>query len=202
MDNFRFILSDEEKQALVEYQQFTNTTAIYPKEHAKSYPILGLIGEIGEFIYNLVIFNDQLEKDVDLTATLEDLKKELGDIFWYLARITVEYGMDIVSLFSFSEQIKKTDQTKYQLVPYHVVPEMLFISVQTAEKAKKCLRGDANYTNLVKSLEGELLDQLARVLLYLIDVLHFDFTDVINSNKEKLSSRKERGVLAGSGDNR
>jgi len=67
------------------------------------------------------------------------------------------------------------------------------------EKVKKWLRGD---TELDK--EG-ILKELGDPLWYitsLADDLGFTLQDVVDANVEKLSSRKERGVLKGSGDNR
>lgn len=72
-------------------------------------------------------------------------------------------------------------------------------SGEIAEKVKKYLRGD-------KGLDKEgLLKELGDPLWYitsLADDLGFTLQDVVNANVEKLSSRKERGVLKGSGDDR
>jgi len=70
---------------------------------------------------------------------------------------------------------------------------------EITEKVKKWLRGD---TELDK--EG-ILKELGDPLWYitsLADDLGFTLQDVVDANVEKLSSRKERGVLKGSGDNR
>lgn len=70
---------------------------------------------------------------------------------------------------------------------------------EIAEKVKKWLRGD-------RELDREgLLSELGDPLWYitsLADDLGFTLQDVIDRNVEKLSSRKERGVLKGNGDNR
>lgn len=70
---------------------------------------------------------------------------------------------------------------------------------EIAEKVKKWLRGD-------RELDREgLLKELGDPLWYitsLADDLGFTLQDVVDANVEKLSSRKERGVLKGSGDNR
>ena len=64
---------------------------------------------------------------------------------------------------------------------------------------KKWLRGD-------KPLDKDaLLKELGDPLWYitsLADDLGFTLQDVVNANVEKLTSRKERGVLKGSGDDR
>lgn len=70
---------------------------------------------------------------------------------------------------------------------------------EIAEKVKKYLRGD-------KPLDKQaLLKELGDPLWYitsLADDLGFTLQDVVDANIEKLSSRKERGVLKGSGDDR
>lgn len=70
---------------------------------------------------------------------------------------------------------------------------------EIAEKVKKWLRGDRELD------KDALLSELGDPLWYitsLADDLGYTLQDVINRNVEKLSSRKERGVLKGSGDNR
>lgn len=71
---------------------------------------------------------------------------------------------------------------------------------EIAEKVKKWLRGDK------QDLDKEaLLKELGDPLWYLTslaDDLGFTLQDVVDANEEKLRSRKERGVLKGSGDNR
>ncbi len=70
---------------------------------------------------------------------------------------------------------------------------------EIAEKVKKWLRGD-------RELDKEgLLKELGDPLWYitsLADDLGFTLQDVVDANIEKLSSRKDRGVLKGSGDDR
>ncbi len=70
---------------------------------------------------------------------------------------------------------------------------------ETSEKVKKWLRGD---TELDKY---ELLKEAGDVLWYLTslaDDLGYTLEDLVQANVEKLSSRKERNVLHGNGDNR
>jgi NTP pyrophosphatase (non-canonical NTP hydrolase) len=61
------------------YQGVANTTAIYPPEHAVTYPLLGLAGEVGEFANKWKkTIRDGRPVDID------DARKELGDILWYV----------------------------------------------------------------------------------------------------------------------
>lgn len=70
---------------------------------------------------------------------------------------------------------------------------------EVSEKVKKWLRGD-------KELDkAELVKEVGDVLWYiaaLADDLGYTLEDVAKMNVEKLSSRRDRGVVKGSGDNR
>lgn len=79
------------------YQEFTRTTAIYPKEEALWYTTLGLVGEAGE-IANKV---KKVIRDKGGQPNLEDKKeiaKELGDVMWYVARLADELGVPLAEL--------------------------------------------------------------------------------------------------------
>jgi NTP pyrophosphatase (non-canonical NTP hydrolase) len=70
---------------------------------------------------------------------------------------------------------------------------------EISEKVKKWLRGD-------RELDREgLLKELGDPLWYLAslaDDLGFTLQEVVDANFAKLTSRKERGVIKGSGDDR
>lgn len=73
---------------------------------------------------------------------------------------------------------------------------------EVADKVKKILRGDSALTN-EKRLE--IAKELGDVLWYiatLSDDLGYTMQEIAQLNLMKLSSRKERGQLKGSGDNR
>lgn len=70
---------------------------------------------------------------------------------------------------------------------------------EISEKVKKWLRGDKELDR--EGLLGEMGDPLW-YLASLADDLGYTLQDVVDYNVSKLSSRKERGVLKGSGDNR
>lgn len=74
---------------------------------------------------------------------------------------------------------------------------------EVADKLKKTIRDDDNVITDVKKKEVE--KELGDVLWYIAQVaseLDLSLDDVAQKNLEKLFSRKERGVLGGSGDNR
>ncbi len=78
-----------------DYQQQSRKTAIYPNMGKDLiYPTLGLVGEAGEIAEKVKkMIRDDGGK---LTAERRDLlKKELGDVLWYLAQLCTELGFDM-----------------------------------------------------------------------------------------------------------
>jgi len=74
---------------------------------------------------------------------------------------------------------------------------------EVAEKIKKVLRDDGGIVNAEK--KEELLKELGDVLWYLSQIateLKLSLDAVASFNIHKLMSRKERGKISGSGDNR
>jgi len=75
-------------QAFDDYQNWAMSKAIYKnKTAAYFYPILGLVSEVGEFAA-------LLKREIrDGEYSKENLKKEAGDILWYLAAVCREEGL-------------------------------------------------------------------------------------------------------------
>jgi len=85
-----------------EYQNLSKKTAIYP-EIGKNfvYPTLGLVGESGEVAEKIKkIFRDK-DGIVDAETRLM-LKKELGDVLWYLSQLAteLELSLDEVAVYN------------------------------------------------------------------------------------------------------
>lgn len=77
-----------------EYQKWTRTTAAYPEEQSVEYCTLGLGSEVGE-VQGLI---KKVIRDNDGVWTEEkvaDLVKELGDVIWYVARLSDEFGIQV-----------------------------------------------------------------------------------------------------------
>lgn len=76
-----------------EYQRAALATAVYPDQgHNLAYPVLGLSGETGEVAEKIKKTLRDREGVLD-EATRESLKKELGDVLWYLAVCCHEFGL-------------------------------------------------------------------------------------------------------------
>ena len=78
-----------------EYQKKARKTAKYPKVGASFvYPMLGLAGETGEVVEKVKkIFRDDGGKVTKNKK--EEIKKELGDVLWYLSQIATEFNMSL-----------------------------------------------------------------------------------------------------------
>lgn len=87
------------------YQEESRKTAGYPTiGHRVVYPTLGLTGEAGEVAEKIKkIFRDS---NAEFSAEqLELIKKELGDVLWYLTQIATDLNIDL-------EDIAKTNIEK------------------------------------------------------------------------------------------
>lgn len=83
-----------------DYQKECGKTAVYPKVGEKFvYPLLGLVGETGEVSEKIKkLFRDDGGK---LTPERkEEIKKELGDVLWYLAQLSKELGLKLSEVAS------------------------------------------------------------------------------------------------------
>ena len=82
---------------LEEYQDFTDTLAVYPREQNQEviisamYCALGLTGEAGEVAEKI----KKWHRDGEIN--LQDLSKEIGDVLWYLTALSSAVGLDIQS---------------------------------------------------------------------------------------------------------
>ncbi len=74
---------------LSSYQRAASNTAIYPTQHAITYPALGLAGEAGEVANKVkkVIRDGKLDKAA--------LKGEIGDCLWYIAALCRDLNIDL-----------------------------------------------------------------------------------------------------------
>jgi NTP pyrophosphatase (non-canonical NTP hydrolase) len=78
-----------------EYQKKAGETAIYPVIGAKFvYPAMGLADEAGEVVGKI----KKVMRDDSGVVTEEkkiEIKKELGDVLWYLAQLSTELGLKL-----------------------------------------------------------------------------------------------------------
>jgi len=78
-----------------EYQKESRKTAIYPdKGNNYVYPTLGLAGESGEIAEKIKKVIRDKEGVVD-DETRDLIKKELGDVLWYISQIASELDLSL-----------------------------------------------------------------------------------------------------------
>lgn len=95
----------------------------------------------------------------------------------------------------------KTDDKFMDMM--HWVLGMAGESGEVADKLKKIIRDKGG--TITPADEAELVKEIGDVLWYvavMADQLGVSLNDVAQANVDKLASRKSRGTLAGSGDNR
>lgn len=188
------------------YQNEASKTAIYPKCYVGKglgskndldyqfneanwiYPILGLQNEIGELVSVVNNIDAYKDKDGELA-----IKKETGDVFWYLAEVCTTLNLSL-------QAIVDTDSS------YTFVPPGLSLLLHASELsgiAKKAIRDNkGEITQVTLSKIQEVLIAITKNLVAMMRDYNIDVTEVLQMNLDKLQSRKERGVLTGSGDNR
>jgi len=87
------------------YQKRARKTAIYPNlGNNFIYPTLGLTGEAGEVAEKIKKVLRDKNGLIDKN-TRQELKKELGDVLWYLANLATEVGLSL-------EEIARTNLKK------------------------------------------------------------------------------------------
>ena len=91
-----------------EYQRAQISTAVYPAEFKVIYPTLGLTGEAGEVAEKVKKhIRDGTKHPMDYVEYTENLKKELGDVLWYISAIASDLGFTL-------EDVAQTNIDKLQ----------------------------------------------------------------------------------------
>jgi len=88
-----------------EYQLESKKTALYPNQGSNFiYPVLGLAGESGEVSEKIKkIIRD--DNGVVTEEKRQEIKKELGDVLWYVAQLCTEFNLNM-------EDVAKTNIEK------------------------------------------------------------------------------------------
>ncbi len=78
-----------------DYQKKSRQTALYPDvDNNFIYPTLGLAGEAGEVAEKIKKIIRDKDNKLD-EESKNTLKKELGDVLWYLSQLSTELGIDL-----------------------------------------------------------------------------------------------------------
>jgi len=107
---------------------------------------------------------------------------------------------------TFEEYQKKSRETAiYQNLGNNFIYPTLGLAGETGEVVEKIKRVLRKNGVVDEQSRTEISKELGDVLWYMANLaaeLNLSLDDIASSNIEKLSSRKERGVLHGDGDNR
>ena len=185
------------------YMEKSRSLAMY---HDKSpfanftYPALGLAGEVGETIDKLTL----------VSTPKHEIIKELGDVLWYTTNTPIDAGLDFLDLVNimtgmlpvatFTELGNKLaygNDARSSLIRLPIYVGRI------AEIAKKMIRDNSGV--LPPEKLPVVKDSTCQILLCLFDICtqwSINMDDVAQANIDKLFSRRDRGVLSGSGDNR
>ena len=95
---------------ILEYQEWTLQTALYPEEgkyteRELNYLVHGLVGEAGELAnkFKKLLRNGAIHLGVETPISLDDSQKEIlvdemGDILWYFSRLSEVLGATVESI--------------------------------------------------------------------------------------------------------
>lgn len=95
---FRLSVKLNEIMTFEKYQKESRKTALYPnKDNNFIYPVLGLCSESGEIAGKIKkVIRD--EGGIVNEQKREEIKKELGDVLWYISQIATELGLSLDSV--------------------------------------------------------------------------------------------------------
>lgn len=161
---------------LKEYENVIAETAIYPKEITQSFGLA----------YCMLGLNEEFQEFLD-AKTLIDNKKEAGDVIWYITAMATEVNTTISELW-----LEMATENRKQLGAYDTQKMIIRLN----GKIKKYYRDGKDYTSEIKEV-------LKYVLKYIMDTCtDYNFSDVLQTNYDKLIKRRETNTLHGEGDNR
>lgn len=163
-----------------EYSRWTRTTAIYKNEKdAIMCCLLGLNGELQEF--------QEKVNEAGEPAT-SFIKKELGDVLWYLGQLSFLTNIepqdlgdeDLSIMLHGSSIIGRLHETFKKIIrdDNFIIP---------SEKQERVFM---NFSQVYTMVVNECLDN------------DWDISDIMQMNMDKLNDRLARNVIGGSGDAR
>lgn len=178
----------EKIETFSEYEKLAEVTCTYPDSLMVVCVTLGLCGETGEMFEKI-----QVEQEND-----EELKKEAGDILWYLAMIHKKMGLPEVN-----EWLEITDLTTDALF------DPIVSMGKIAEQVKKHIRDnwDGNPPIVLSDSRKEVIfeewKKVLKAVTYIVaKTTGTSIKEVAAMNINKLYDRMERNKIHGEGDNR
>ena len=186
------------------YQEKSFETVLYPEKGsgnmgALSYVGLGM-GESGEVQLKIQDYIKKNNKYIEQTERekenfFEEILDELGDYFWYGAGLATELGINLADEVPISTPHFRWDIELSGLG--------LGISGLVQNELKKIIRDDNGIVTEERLLKlTHLLASYIQAGYEVCNSIKIRPSIVFQRNIDKLTSRKERGVIQGSGDSR
>lgn len=192
-----------------EYRIKADVVAQYPGRMSKdgiAYCLMGVGGESGELLEKVKKIYRDKNSIIDEEAK-EWLIKEMGDIFWYCSQIYSETKTCFNNLYlipgyvlainDFQEYVKSSLSKKYNNSVLDLMERCFLLLKDVGRLLGVYVDRDISKIDLLLKITN-ILYHLA-VICIIIDTT---LENVAKTNIEKLYSRKARGKLQGSGDNR
>lgn len=181
------------------YQQEALKTALYPNVGSNIlYPMLGLMGESGEIAGKI----SKIIRDDNGTMTRERraaIRGELGDVLWFMATVCAEANLDMGTLYVLARRaVNNTHITDLPRLAFKISQQTARMSMLVEQFVYGPRQGEINNLEPL----GTDITILFTNMIDLCLACSLDIEQVAQSNIEKLTSRQERGVLQGDGDNR
>ena len=193
-----------ELKTFSDYQKKALETNTYPEDKGLLLVAIGLGEEFGELIGKLDKYRDLddvknvnrnegrvFEIEEEKEKLIIEVKKELGDVFWYLSMNFYYLNDEIDFLLENYEHAKKINGSVFQYLFQKTYLSYL-------GNIKKRFRDDLLND---KQCFDKLL-KLLRFLCFYCQAIDFDIKEILELNIEKLADRKKRGKIQGNGDNR
>lgn len=181
------------------YQQQAVTFAIYSHRESLVYPALGLADEVAECVDKLL--DGSMFRFIGDREVKEAMGKELGDVLWYLSALLRDAQIKLsdvwaqgLRLFNDEELFDLNDDWR----------EWVTLVARTGPlvaAVKKYRRGDLGIVELQDRLRQRAPLFIA-AWLAAIRVFGLSVENVSQWNIEKLTSRAERKLIRGDGDDR
>lgn len=179
-----------------EYVEQARSTAIYSAPF--DYPAHGISGEIGEV----------LDKLTTMPILKDDITLELGDCLWYVVNTLEDAELSLLNLCELvagccSNFTEVGVAFNYGNDNRSTLVKLPIYAGRINEIAKKMIRDSSGV--LPSDKKPIVKDCICHIIVCLYDIctqLDINMDDVAQANIDKLFSRRDRGVIGGSGDRR
>lgn len=207
-------------QTAVTYSEFTSTTAKYPTtlnmvavSAGVLYVALGIGNEVGELAE---LFDQEATKPEYRAERYAKAWKELGDVQWYVARMCEEHsGLPpfAVMVRNAANRLADAHFREARISGYDLQSALCFHAGIVQGVVKKMMRDGSEWD---EAKQAAKLDEMRMALQQIVNV-SYEFAErtaplvdcgdggyaaLLQANTDKLSDRKERGVLHGDGGER